>query len=34
MHVGPEMMNGVTGVATAALDSVPLVAITGDVPSY
>ena len=34
MHVGPGMMNGVTGVATAALDSVPLVAITGDVPSY
>ena len=28
------MMNAVTGVATAALDSVPLVAIAGDVPSY
>lgn len=33
-HVGPGMMNAVTGVATAALDSVPLVTITGDVPSY
>ena len=28
------MMNAVTGVATAALDSVPLVAIAGDIPSY
>ena len=27
-------MNAVTGVATAALDSVPLIAISGDVPSY
>jgi acetolactate synthase I/II/III large subunit len=34
MHVGPGMMNGVTGVATAAFDSVPRVAISGDVPSY
>ena len=34
VHVGPGMMNAVTGVATAALDSVPLVAISGDVPSY
>jgi len=34
MHVGPGMMNAVTGVATAALDSVPLVAIAGDVPTY
>lgn len=34
MHVGPGMMNGITGVATAAFDSVPLVAIAGDVPSY
>jgi acetolactate synthase I/II/III large subunit len=33
-HVGPGMMNAVTGVATAALDSVPLVAISGDIPSY
>ena len=28
------MTNAVTGVLTAALDSVPLVAITGDIPSY
>ncbi|MEU4560552.1 thiamine pyrophosphate-binding protein [Actinoplanes sp. NPDC023936] len=34
MHVGPGMTNGVTGVLTAALDSVPLVAIAGDIPSY
>src|SRR6185503_20989618 len=34
LHVGPGMMNAVTGVATAALDSVPMVAIAGDVPSY
>ncbi|GAA4346589.1 thiamine pyrophosphate-binding protein [Angustibacter luteus] len=34
MHAGPGMMNGVTGVATAAFDSVPLIAIAGDVPSY
>jgi acetolactate synthase-1/2/3 large subunit len=34
MHVGPGMMNAVTGVATAAFDSVPLVAISGDIPSY
>ncbi|MBB2946547.1 acetolactate synthase-1/2/3 large subunit [Actinoplanes lutulentus] len=34
MHVGPGLTNGVTGVLTAALDSVPLVAIAGDIPSY
>jgi acetolactate synthase I/II/III large subunit len=34
VHVGPGMMNAVTGVATAALDSVPLIVISGDVPSY
>jgi acetolactate synthase-1/2/3 large subunit len=34
LHVGPGMMNAVTGVATAAMDSVPLVVISGDVPSY
>ena len=34
LHVGPGMTNAVTGVATAALDSVPLVAIAGDIPSY
>lgn len=33
-HVGPGMTNAVTGVLTAAMDSVPLVAITGDIPSY
>lgn len=33
-HVGPGMINAATGVYTAALDSVPLVAIAGDVPSY
>ncbi|HYQ68268.1 thiamine pyrophosphate-binding protein [Actinophytocola sp.] len=34
VHVGPGLMNAVTGVATAALDSVPLVTIAGDIPSY
>ncbi|GAA3349568.1 biosynthetic-type acetolactate synthase large subunit [Amorphoplanes nipponensis] len=34
LHVGPGMMNAVTGVATAALDSVPLIAISGDIPSH
>lgn len=34
VHVGPGMMNAVTGAATAALDSVPLVVIAGDIPSY
>jgi acetolactate synthase-1/2/3 large subunit len=34
VHVGPGMMNAVTGVATAALDSVPLITIAGDIPSY
>ncbi|OLF18560.1 thiamine pyrophosphate-binding protein [Actinophytocola xanthii] len=34
VHVGPGMTNAVTGVATAALDSVPLVTIAGDIPSY
>jgi len=34
VHVGPGMMNAVTGVATAALDSIPLVVIAGDIPSY
>ncbi|WP_460062391.1 thiamine pyrophosphate-binding protein [Streptomyces sp. YKOK-I1] len=33
-HVGPGMMNAVTGVATAALDSIPLVVVSGDIPSY
>src|SRR6266540_1540822 len=34
VHVGPGMMNAVTGAATAALDSIPLVVIAGDIPSY
>jgi acetolactate synthase I/II/III large subunit len=34
VHVGPGMMNAVTGAATAALDSIPLVVISGDIPSY
>lgn len=33
-HVGPGMMNAVTGVASAAMDSVPLIVISGDIPSY
>jgi acetolactate synthase-1/2/3 large subunit len=34
LHVGPGVTNAATGVATAAFDSVPLVVIAGDVPSY
>ena len=34
LHVGPGMTNAVTGVATAAFDSVPLLVLAGDVPSY
>jgi acetolactate synthase-1/2/3 large subunit len=34
VHVGPGLMNAVTGVASAAMDSVPLIAISGDVPTY
>ncbi len=34
LHVGPGMTNAATGVATASLDSVPLLVIAGDVPSY
>ena len=33
-HVGPGLTNAATGVANAALDSVPMVVIAGDVPSY
>jgi len=33
-HLGPGLSNAVTGIANAALDSVPLVVIAGDVPSY
>jgi acetolactate synthase-1/2/3 large subunit len=34
LHVGPGMTNAATGVATASFDSVPLIVIAGDVPSY
>ena len=34
LHVGPGLTNAATGVATAALDSVPLLVIAGDVPTY
>jgi acetolactate synthase-1/2/3 large subunit len=33
-HLGPGLTNAVTGVANAALDSVPMVVIAGDIPSY
>lgn len=33
-HLGPGLTNAATGVATAALDSVPMVVIAGDVQSY
>src|SRR5574341_1782087 len=33
-HLGPGLTNGATGVANAALDSIPLVVNAGDVPSY
>lgn len=33
-HLGPGLANAVTGVANAALDSIPMVVIAGDVPSY
>ncbi|MGC8608250.1 MAG: thiamine pyrophosphate-binding protein [Thermoplasmata archaeon] len=32
-HVGPGLLNATTGVATAALDSSPLIVISGDAPS-
>ena len=34
LHVGPGMTNAATGVATASFDSIPLLVIAGDVPSY
>ncbi len=34
LHVGPGLTNAATGVATAAFDSVPMVVIAGDIPSY
>lgn len=33
-HLGPGLTNAATGVANAALDSVPLLVIAGDVPGY
>lgn len=34
IHLGPGLTCAATGVANAALDSIPLVVIAGDVPSY
>ena len=34
LHVGPGMTNAITGVATAALDSIPLVVIAGAIQNY
>ena len=33
-HLGPGLTNAATGVANAALDSIPMVVICGDIPSY
>ena len=33
-HLGPGLSNAVTGIANAALDSIPMVVFAGDVPSY
>jgi acetolactate synthase-1/2/3 large subunit len=33
-HLGPGLTNAVTGVANAALDSIPMVVISGDIPSH
>ncbi|MFV0498239.1 MAG: thiamine pyrophosphate-binding protein [Candidatus Fimivivens sp.] len=33
-HLGPGMTNALTGVANAAFDSIPMVVIAGDAPSY
>ncbi len=33
-HLGPGLTNASTGVANAALDSIPLVVIAGDIPSH
>jgi len=33
-HLGPGLTNTATGVANAALDSIPMVVIAGDIPSY
>ena len=34
LHLGPGLTNGATGVANAALDSIPMVVIAGDTQSY
>ncbi|HXH82413.1 MAG TPA: thiamine pyrophosphate-binding protein [Candidatus Tectomicrobia bacterium] len=34
LHVGPGLTNATTGVATAAFDSIPMLVLAGDVPSY
>ncbi|HEX6129691.1 MAG TPA: thiamine pyrophosphate-binding protein [Candidatus Limnocylindria bacterium] len=34
LHVGPGITNAATGVATASFDSIPLLVIAGDVPTY
>src|SRR5437764_5815729 len=33
-HLGPGLTNAATGVANAALDSIPMVVIAGDIQSY
>src|SRR5690606_12397233 len=33
-HLGPGLTNAATGIANAALDSIPVVVIAGDVPSH
>jgi acetolactate synthase-1/2/3 large subunit len=33
-HLGPGLTNAATGVANAALDSIPMLVIAGDVPGY
>ncbi len=33
-HLGPGLTNATTGVANASADSIPMVVIAGDVPSY
>jgi acetolactate synthase-1/2/3 large subunit len=33
-HLGPGLTNAATGVANASMDSIPMVIIAGDVPSY
>ncbi len=33
-HLGPGLTNAATGVANAALDSIPMVVIAGDVPAH